>query len=299
LREQGVVRSPITWAAAVVLVGAALFAVGGCVRSSTPVVTNQADVQADERAADLADTLREEALKLPSNSARERLVSGLVTLRDVIRTGGGKAADLADTLHREALNLPPDSTRERLVLGLVTLKGLLKPEVAENFDEPSVATSAAAASLGLPMPEGGGAAPAWATMFAPKSLVIGFFTRSKNFGGAPGAAEGIEVRLQPLDQFGDPTKAIGSYRVEVFEYRPRSGEKRGVRLGHWFVSVLDVDSTRKYYDSVDRSYVFPLLWEKPIAAGTSVIVQATYYPPAGFQDKLFAQRVIKIGAEGE
>lgn len=135
-------------------------------------------------------------------------------------------------------------------------------------------------------------------MFAPQSLVVGFFTRSKNFDNVPGD-DGLEVRLQPLDQFGDPTKAIGSYRIEVFTYRLQSGEKRGDRLGHWFVAILDAAGNRKYYDPVDRSYVFPLLWDKEIEAGTAVIVQATYYPPGGFTEKLFAQRVVKIGDQSE
>ena len=43
--------------------------------------------------------------------------------------------------------------------------------------------------------------------------------------------------------------------------------------------------------------MFPLLWDKPIPAGTTVIVQATYYPPEGFKQKLFAQRVIKVGGD--
>jgi hypothetical protein len=50
---------------------------------------------------------------------------------------------------------------------------------------------------------------------------------------------------------------------------------------------------------VDRSYVFPLLWDKEIPQGTAVVVQATFYPPAGFQEKLVAQRVIRIGAESD
>jgi hypothetical protein len=249
--------------AAVLTASVALFAAAGCSTSANPSTVR------DDRAAELADTLREEALKLPADGSRERLVSGLLTLRDLMRPEGSAR------------------TGPTSAVGAGSAR--------------SATSSASAATPGVPVLPGledGGSAPAWALMFAPKSLVIGFFTESKDFSGA-GTPEGIEVRVQPIDQFGDPTKAIGSYRIEVFEYHPRSGEKRGPRLGHWFVPVLDVESNRKYYVSVDRSYVFPLLWEKPIAKGTSVIVQATYYPPAGFQEKLFAQRVIKIGAEGE
>ena len=201
--------------------------------------------------------------------------------------------DLADALREEALKLPEEASRERLVSGLIRLRELMLTEA------PLKPAAEAAGAPHLPGPEGAAkAAPEWAGLFAPRTLVVGFFTRSKNFDETPGD-DGLEIRLQPLDQFGDPTKAVGSYRIEVFTYRVRTGEKRGERLGHWFVPVLDAESNRKYYDAVDRSYVFPLLWDREIQAGASVIVQATYYPPGGFTEKLFAQRVIKVGSESE
>jgi hypothetical protein len=201
--------------------------------------------------------------------------------------------DLADALREEALKVPQDGTRERLVSGLIRLRELMRTESSLRpvQEAPGAPT--------LPKPEGGDQpAPPWATMFAPRSLVVGFFTRSRNFDDVPGD-DGLEVRLQPLDQFGDPAKAVGSYRIEIFEYRMLTGEKRGRRLGHWYVTVLDEESNRKYYDPVDRSYVFPLLWNQEIEPGSAAIVQATYYPPGGFTHKLFAQRVIKTGEPSE
>jgi hypothetical protein len=201
------------------------------------------------------------------------------------------AADLADALREEALKLPDAGQRERLVSGLIQMRELVMGDSLMKADEP------APGAPRLPGPDGANKpAPPWATMFAPASLVIGFFTRSRDYDGQPGD-DGLEVRIQPLDQFGDPAKAVGSYRIEVFLYRIRTSEKKGERLGHWFISVLDAESNRRFYDPVDRSYVFPLLWEAPIGTGVQVIVQATYYPPGGFQEKLFAQRVIKIGKE--
>jgi len=204
------------------------------------------------------------------------------------------AVELTDALRREALEVQDENRRERLVTGLIQLRDLLVKPPLLKASEP------APDSPELPQPEGGSApAPEWATLFAPKSLVIGFFTRSRNFDDVPGD-DGLEVRIQPLDQFGDPTKAVGSYRIEVFSYRTHTGEPRGGRLGHWFVSVLDAEANRRYYDPVDRTYVFPLLWDHPIEPGTPVIVQATYYPPGGFTEKLFAQRLIRISeASGE
>ena len=201
------------------------------------------------------------------------------------------AIELADALRQEALQVPDEQPRERLVTGLGQLRDVLIGDV-----EMKPLASGEAEPM-LPEPAGGlGPIPPWATLFAPRSLVIGFFTRSRSFDQNPGD-DGLEVRLQPIDQFGDPTKAVGSYRIEAFAYQRLSTDKRGRRLGHWFVAVLDAPSNRTYYDPIDRSYVFPLLWEEPLPAGMLVIVQATYYPPGGFEEKLIAQRVIKIGAE--
>jgi len=236
-------RDPSTWAwRTAAVAGLAACILVGCSRAPTPAPGR------DRLVAELSDALREQALQVEDPGRRERLVTGLIQLRD-----------------------------------LVVRDSVLKP------------TGFATGGPDLPEPAGGMVpVPEWATMFAPRTLVIGFFTRSKDFDGVPGP-DGLEVRLQPLDQFGDPTKAVGAYRIEVFEHRTRTGEKRGSRLGHWFVSVLDAKVNRRYYDPVDRSYVFPLLWDKEIPPGTPVIVQATYYPPGGFTEKLFAQRLIRIG----
>jgi len=229
------------WIAAIGVMAACLTA--GCAR------TRSETSRRDRLAAELAETLRQEALEVEEASRRERLVTGLIQLRDLM---GGAA--------------------------------VLKP------------TGPAPGGPDVPEPAGGSApAPEWAMMFAPRSLVIGFFTRSKNFDDVPGP-DGLEVRVQPLDAFGDPTKAVGWYRIEVFACRQHTGERRGERLGHWIVSVLDAETNRRYYDPVDRSYVFPLVWNTAIAPGTPVIVQATYYPPGGFTQKLFAQRLIRIEA---
>jgi len=235
--------------AALVAAAAGLCLAAGCTRGPS------ASVERDRRVVELTDVLRREALQVQDETRRERLVTGLIQLRDLMVK-------------------PP----------------LLKPSEAHTGASPE-----------LPEPEAGSApAPEWATLFAPRSLVIGFFTCSRNFDDVPGD-DGLVVCVQPLDQFGDPAKAVGWYRLEVFAYRTHTGEKRGGRLGHWIVSVLDAETNRRYYDPVDRAYVFPLVWDHPIDPGTPVIVQATYYPPGGFTEKLFAQRLIRISeaSEGE
>jgi len=136
--------------------------------------------------------------------------------------------------------------------------------------------------------------PQWMQMFEPSSIHIGFFTKSRNFDDKKGD-DGIEVRVQALDRFGDPTKAVGNWRFEVFNYQYRALERRAGRLCHWFVAMLTPEENERYYDSIDRSYRFPLLWDNPISPGTRVVVQATFYPPGGFERKLIAERIIRVG----
>jgi hypothetical protein len=193
------------------------------------------------------------------------------------------AMDLADVLRTEALKIQDEGERDKIASGLVRIREVLGEAPVPKNDVPAI----------LPQPEGGvGYVPPWARMFLPKAITIGFFTQTKIFdSGQPG----IEVRVQPIDQFGDPTKAVGSYRIEVFQYLLRTTDPKGPRLGHWYVTVLDGDSNRKYYDPIDRSYAFPLLWEGGGAKGVQFIVQVTYYPPGGFEEKIIAQRRIRIG----
>jgi hypothetical protein len=183
-----------------------------------------------------------------------------------------RAAALAEGLRLEAGKVADADLRDRLQAGLTRIVEVLR-------GGPEVGAAPAAQSEG---------------MFAPASIAIGFFTRSKDFDGQPGD-DGLEVRVQPLDRFGDPTKATGSYRVEVFESRRLTTEKRGRQLGQWFIQVLDEAATRKYYDPLDRSYVFPLLWETPLEPGMEVIVQVTYGAPGEAVGRLAAQRAIRIG----
>jgi len=201
-----------------------------------------------------------------------------------------RAAQLTRAIEEDAAQVPDEAQRERLTKGLAQVRGVLG---TSPMDEVYAAPGT-----------GAGEAPSPSAMFEPKSLVIGFFTQSKDFDGKPGQ-DGIEVCVEPLDQFGDPAKAVGRFRIEVFENRQHTTEPRGDRLGHWVIELLDAASNRKYYDQIDRSYVFPLMWQTPIAAGRSVIVQATFYPyreagtgtEGGFGEKLIAQRVITIGSQ--
>jgi hypothetical protein len=188
-----------------------------------------------------------------------------------------QAARLAASLRSDADGVSDPDRRDRLTAGLDQVHDLL------TSDSPPPQGEA-------PPPP---ATPVEPGIFDPTGIVVGFFTQSRDFDGR-GGPDGLEVYIRPVDRFGDPTKAVGTFRIEVFAYRVHTTERRGDRLGHWEVPVLDVAANRRYYDPRTRSYRFPLRWEEPIAGGTKVTVQATFYPAETPDRKLIAQRVIEL-----
>ena len=137
------------------------------------------------------------------------------------------------------------------------------------------------------------AAAQWYELFGPKSCEVTNSTRFADFDG-DGTSDGLAVWVLLKDQFGDPVKALGDFRIEAFQYVPRSLDKRGAQKCNWFVSVMSGEEARKYYDAFDRSYRFPLKFAA--APGDDrLLVQATYYLPDGTGRKLFAQRLVKAG----
>src|SRR4051794_16716923 len=75
-------------------------------------------------------------------------------------------------------------------------------------------------------------------MFGPASVRIHpTFTQWKDWSG-DGKPDGIEVSLEMLDQFGEPTRATGRVMFEIYEYRPESPDVRGKRSGGpWIIPL--------------------------------------------------------------
>ena len=175
---------------------------------------------------------------------------------------------------RDAEKLPDSPEKEALVGRLETARKMMR---GEPTSEASRAVSNSQ----------------WVDLFGPRECEVSYFTKFTDFDG-DGGIDGLLVRVRVEDQFGDPIKALGAFRIETFTYVMHSTEKRGSQLHNWYVSVYGEKDVRRFYDSIDRSFRFPLRFAEPFT-GDRLVVQATYYLPDGSGRKLFAKRVVKVG----
>jgi len=130
------------------------------------------------------------------------------------------------------------------------------------------------------------------SLLLPHGLRIHPFTGTRTF-DEHGGIKGIEVRIETLDAFGDPVKAFGDFRFELYTYRPGNPERRGEQINLWEASLLDPKLNAIHWDKVHRTYVFRLKWTEPIPVGRKLVLAAVFSSP--FTDRLFAQRVFTCG----
>ena len=129
------------------------------------------------------------------------------------------------------------------------------------------------------------------SLMLPKSIHIHPFTGTRTFDKA-GGVRGIEVRVTPRDDYGDPTKAFGTFRFELYEYRSNDAHSRGPRKAYWNVSVADREKNRIHWD-VSLTYKFRLRWDQGIPVGKRFILEVTFTSP--YSERLFTERQFVAG----
>ncbi|MHC4085868.1 MAG: hypothetical protein ACYSU5_11755 [Planctomycetota bacterium] len=90
----------------------------------------------------------------------------------------------------------------------------------------------------------------------------------------------IKVYVSLLDSFGYQIKAPGTFRFELYEKVPRSGEPKGRRIAIWpDIDLNDVVENNRYWRDFIRAYEFSL----PIESEESqnYILEATCISPSG------------------
>jgi hypothetical protein len=120
------------------------------------------------------------------------------------------------------------------------------------------------------------------------------FTRIVPGDKDPSSSE-IEVYVSLDDQFGDPAKAAGRYRFELFHYRPAAADSRGDRIaveGIQQFDLSDIQLSQQHWDSTTRSYRFKLKLQELPAGKKQIVLQVTFFDLTGrhFQDMLTLQR---------
>jgi len=96
-------------------------------------------------------------------------------------------------------------------------------------------------------------------LFSPTKMRIHpVFTQFKDLSG-DGKNDSIEVVLEFQDQFGDPTKAAGTVRFEVYQYRQAEPDPRGLRmLNPFYGSLQTTQEQMARWNRTSRTYTFQL-----------------------------------------
>ena len=68
----------------------------------------------------------------------------------------------------------------------------------------------------------------------------------------------LKARVELFDQMGDPVKAIGHFRFDLYREGGQSAGSLAKRLYTWHVSTLTLDTQSQFYESVSRTYLFVL-----------------------------------------
>ena len=126
----------------------------------------------------------------------------------------------------------------------------------------------------------------------PRQVRIHAFSSTRPF-AVEGGINGIDLRVEALDEFGDTTKAFGEFRFEMYEYRRHSEDPRGQRLNVWVVALEDPKENLAHWDGISRTYRFRLGWASPLPAGRQFVMAVVHSSPYG--PRLFDQRVLVSG----
>lgn len=96
-------------------------------------------------------------------------------------------------------------------------------------------------------------------MFGPRSMrVHPTFTRVKDWTG-DGKPDGIEAVVELQDEFGEPTRAMGSVMFELYQYRPTFPDVRGRRIPEVWVWPLDRRNEQlAHWSRALRAYTFKI-----------------------------------------
>lgn len=134
--------------------------------------------------------------------------------------------------------------------------------------------------------------PASLEAMLPAKITIHPFTGTRTFSDL-GGINGIDMRVQAFDRFGDATKAFGTFRFELYRYEPREADPRGERIGVWAVNMEDPKQNLAHWDNISRIYQFRLGWDKPIPVGEKFVVDAVFSGPYG--PRLFDRHIFLSG----
>ena len=132
--------------------------------------------------------------------------------------------------------------------------------------------------------------PAPINLLLPKTIVVHPFTQTNTF---EQGTFGLHVRVQAKDYYGDPTKAFGDFRFELYDFRPQHQGKRGRKITQWEVAISRPKANLLHWDRHTRSYEFKLSIDKPVQEGNRLVLVVVF--TSRFTPRLVAEREIVAG----
>ncbi|GAB4111207.1 MAG: hypothetical protein Kow00105_19870 [Phycisphaeraceae bacterium] len=91
----------------------------------------------------------------------------------------------------------------------------------------------------------------------------------------------LEARFELNDEMGDPIKAAGTFRVELYSVDESAGHTPVQILYEWEATVLTLEEQRLHYDPITRGYLFRLRVENLKAARQPTLLRVTFIPASG------------------
>jgi|ETNmetMinimDraft_26_1059896.scaffolds.fasta_scaffold08373_3 hypothetical protein len=128
----------------------------------------------------------------------------------------------------------------------------------------------------------------------PKTINIHPFTGTRTFDKAD-RIKGVDVRIEVLNHFGEPTKAFGDFRFEIYRFRDNSLEPKDKLMDVWEIepSMLKPRNNLRHWNRSQQMYEFKLQWDTHMPEGRKFVLAVVFTSP--FTKRMTVQRVFTSG----
>jgi hypothetical protein len=138
--------------------------------------------------------------------------------------------------------------------------------------------------------------PLVAAPLLPREIRLHPFTGTRTFDPS-GGLRGVEARVEVINYLGEPTNAFGCFLFMLYTWRPHEADPRGPRLDCWQIELNDTKKNLQYWDSLSRTYKFPLVLHESLPVGKQAVLEVYFQDPAQPEaaPRLFDRRVFVSG----
>jgi hypothetical protein len=124
------------------------------------------------------------------------------------------------------------------------------------------------------------------------------FTQMKDWTG-DGKLDGVEAVIEFQDQFGEPTRATGKVRFELYTFEAGYPDHRGARVAMWATSLNDKSDQTARWDPAARGYNFQLTYDKIDPKRAYVLTAQVDRDNSRLFDQLVVEPSVKEGFNGD